>query len=449
MITGVIEASSRGVWSRTATALAVSLALGICSSVPLAAQTATTGVVLGKVTDPSGALVAGAEVVLTDTTTNLTRTQRTNDAGLFTFSAVLPGPYTMKVTAAGFRTAEFKAIIVEVNRSFTADITLEVGDLSSTVEVSAVAGTELQMMDAQLGNVLGEKMLRSLPTVGRSTLELISLQPATTPGTFGSGGTVSGARSDQNTLLLDGIDVSDNLTGGQGATFTQAPVGVDAVSELRVTVANPGAAFGRSAGGQITLSSPRGSNTFRGVGYGYYQNDDLNANTWANNRIDAPKAELEDKRGGFSLGGPIFRNKTFFFSNYEARRFPRSLPFTRTVPSASMRSGVLTFLDASGQRVAYPLATSTRCGAGGTTPCDPRGLGLSPTVRQMFALMPAGNEAGDGLNTDVYRGEFSAADHLRHGQRPIRPSLDRQAAAHGPVFLSAQPVATDHPTGYS
>ena len=117
MITGVIEASSRGIWSRTAAALAVSLALGICVSASLAAQTATTGVVLGKVTDPQGALVAGAEVVLTDTTTNLTRTQRTNDAGLFTFSAVLPGPYTMKVTAAGFRTAEFKAIIVEVNRA--------------------------------------------------------------------------------------------------------------------------------------------------------------------------------------------------------------------------------------------------------------------------------------------------------------------------------------------
>ena len=119
---------------------------------------------------------------------------------------------------------------------------------------------------------------------------MLSLQPATTPGTFGSGGTVSGARSDQNTLLLDGIDVSDNLTGGQGATFTQAPVGVDAISEFRVTVANPSATFGRSAGGQITLSSPRGSNTFRGVGYWYHQNDDLNANTWTNNRTGVTKS---------------------------------------------------------------------------------------------------------------------------------------------------------------
>ena len=219
---------------------------------------------------------------------------------------------------------------------------------------------------------------------------MLSLQPATTPGTFGSGGTVSGARSDQNTLLLDGIDVSDNLTGGQGVAFTQAPVGVDAISEFRVVVANPNASFGRSAGGQITLSSPRGSNTFRGVGYWYHQNDDLNANTWANNRTGVRKAELEDNRGGFSLGGPIFRNKTFFLGNYEARRFPRSSPFTRTVPTASMRSGVLTFLDASGQRVAYPLATSTLLRGWRHDAVRPARPGAQSHRAAMFALYARG-----------------------------------------------------------
>ena len=376
----------------------------LCAA-PVLAQTSTTGLVLGKVTDSTGALVVGAEVTLTDAATTQARTQRTNDAGQFTFAGVMPGSYTLKVTATGFRPAELKAVTVEVNRSFTANISLEVGDIASTVEVTAASGTELQMTDAQLGNVLDQKMIRTLPTLTRSTLDLLLLQPTTTPGTFGSGGTVSGARSDQNTLLLDGIDVSDNLTGGQGATFTQAPVGVDAISEFRVTVANPNATFGRSAGGQISLSSPRGSNTFRGVGYWYHQNDALNANTWSNNRTGVAKSEVEDNRGGFSVGGPIQRNKTFFFGNYEARRFPRTQPFTRTVPNESLRNGVLTFLDQVGNRVAYPLATSGLCGAAGNTACDPRGLGLSPTVRAMYGLMPAGNDAGDGLNTDVYRGE--------------------------------------------
>ncbi len=376
----------------------------LCAA-PVLAQTSTTGLVLGKVTDSTGALVLGAEVTLTDAATTQARTQRTNDAGQFTFAGVMPGTYTLKVSATGFRPAELKAVTVEVNRSFTANISLEVGDIASTVEVTAASGTELQMTDAQLGNVLDQRMIRSLPTASRNTLELLFLQPTTTPGNFGSGGTVSGARSDQNTLLLDGIDVSDNLTGGQGATFTQAPVGVDAISEFRVTVANPNAAFGRSAGGQISLSSPRGSNSFRGVGYWYHQNDALNANTWNNNRSGVAKGEVEDNRSGFSLGGPIKKNKTFFFGNYEARRFPRTQPFTKTVPNESLRNGVLTFLDAAGNRVAYPLATSTLCGAAGNTACDPRALGLSPTVREMYALMPAGNEAGDGLNTDTYRGE--------------------------------------------
>jgi len=390
--------------------LALSLALAICSNLPLAAQTASTGAVLGKVTDPQGAVVPRAEVNLTDTATNLVRTQRTNDDGHFTFNGVLPGTYTLKVTAQGFRLAELKSVIVEVNRSFTADFALEVGNISDVVELTAAAGSELQKIDAQLGNVMDVKMIRSLPNVSLSTLDFLSLQPATTPGTFGSGGTVSGARSDQNTLLLDGIDVSDNLTGGQGVVFTQAPVGVNAISEFRVVVANPNASFGRSAGGQISLSSQRGSNSLRGSGYWSHQNDDLNANTWTNNRTGVAKSDVKDNRSGFSLGGPIWRDKTFFFGNYEARRFPRTLPFTRTVPTESMRNGILRFRDASGQIVAYPLATSTLCGPAGTTTCDPRSLGLSPTVRQMYAVLPQGNDPalGDGLNTIGYRGEVAA-----------------------------------------
>ncbi len=152
----------------------------LCAA-PVLAQTSTTGLVLGKVTDSTGALVVGAEVTLTDAATTQARTQRTNDAGQFTFAGVMPGSYTLKVTATGFRPAELKAVTVEVNRSFTANISLEVGDIASTVEVTAASGTELQMTDAQLGNVLDQKMIRTLPTQTRNTLELLFLQPTTTP----------------------------------------------------------------------------------------------------------------------------------------------------------------------------------------------------------------------------------------------------------------------------
>ncbi|HEX3229579.1 MAG TPA: carboxypeptidase-like regulatory domain-containing protein, partial [Pyrinomonadaceae bacterium] len=367
--------------------------------------------VQGTITDPQGAVVNGAEVKLLDPTTNIFRTHKTNEEGQFVFANVAPAIYTITVTTKGFRTAQVDDLKVEVNKTNTVNLALELGEVTAVVQVQASVAAELQTTDAQVGNVVETRVLRSLPTIGRSSLELISLQPTTTPGRdtgsgLSTGGTVSGARSDQNTVILDGIDVTDNLTGGQGVSITQSPVGVDAVSEFRMTVTNPNATFGRSAGGQISLVSRRGGNDFHGVAYWYHQNDNLNANSWSNNRVGIPKRELKDNRGGFSVNGPIWKDRTFFLGNYEVRRFPQSATFTRVVPSASLRSGILRFLDASGNVIAYPLANSTLCGAAGNQACDPRSLGISPTVTAAFNLLPAGNDItlGDGLNTTGFRG---------------------------------------------
>ena len=173
-----------------------------------------------------------------------------------------------------------------------------------------------------------------------------------------------------------------------------------------MTVTNPNASFGRSAGGQVTLVSPQGGNQFHGAGYWYHQNDNLNANSWSNNRVGIPKKELKDNRGGFAVNGPFWKDRTFFFGNYEVRRFPQSTTFTRLVPTDSLRNGILTFIDASGHAAAYQLGTSTKCGSTGNLACDPRALGISPTVKAMFASLPTGNDIslGDGLNTTGFRG---------------------------------------------
>src|SRR4030095_9581936 len=142
-----------------------------------AAQTSTTGFVQGTVTDPQGAVVAGAEVKLLDQATNRSQTEKTNPEGLYTFVNVLPGTYTVTVTTTGFRTAELGELKVEVNKSYTANFTLELGEVTAVVQVQASVAAELQSTDAQVGNVIETKVLRSLPTFGRSTLELISLQP--------------------------------------------------------------------------------------------------------------------------------------------------------------------------------------------------------------------------------------------------------------------------------
>jgi len=145
------------------------------------AQTATTGVVLGTVTDTSGAVVAGAEVTLTDATTNLVRTQMTNDNGQFTFAGIMPGTYQLKVSAKGFKVAMLSGLNVAVSKSLNVNIVLEVGEITNTVVVTSGVGAELQTTDAQLGNVLDHTIIRNLPTLQRNTTELLALQPATTP----------------------------------------------------------------------------------------------------------------------------------------------------------------------------------------------------------------------------------------------------------------------------
>lgn len=385
-----------------------------------AAQTSSSGVVLGTVTDPSGGVVPGVDVALTNGATNITVHKTTNASGQYVFPQVDPGTYTLTFKADRFRTVSLQNVVVQVNKNFTGNMQMQVGEVSQTVEVRASAQAELQTTDAQVGDVLAGEELEHLPTLGRNAMELRNLQPATTPGSFDSGGTVAGARSDQNTITLDGLDISDSIVGGQGVREGQ-PASIENVQEFRTGVTNGNVDFSRSSGGDTTLVSRSGSNAFHGDAYWYHQNSAFNANTWDNNRVGVPRPELRDNRVGFSVGGPIIKNRTFFFGNYEIHRFPNEANFVATVPSSSLQSGNLIFTDCAsgfnsngvcqgGNPVSYNLLTSTLCGpatttnpTGGGSPCDPRGLGISPTIKALWALMPPSNSAGgDGFNTLGY-----------------------------------------------
>jgi len=367
-------------------------------------QTATTATVLGTVTDPQGAIVPGAEVELLNLGTNERVKRTTNEAGQYVFPTVSPGVYKITVTMQGFRQGVVPSLKVDVAKSYTVDVTLEVGEMVETVEVTATVGAELQKTDSTVGNVISGRQLPYLPTVTRQANELLTLQPMATPG-----GEVAGSRVDQSTFSLDGIDVTNQSIGGLG-TYAQLPV--DGIEEFRVAVANPNAVFGRGAGGQVSIISRRGSNEFHGAAYWYHQNDNLNANSWTNNRTRIRKAEEKDHRFGFNVGGPIlpWRNKLFFFLNYEGRRFPRSDSILRFVPTDTLRRGILRFRDASGNIVSYDLARANLCGPNGDQPCDPRGVGLSPTISALWSKLPAGNDPsqGDGLNTMGFRGTVSS-----------------------------------------
>jgi hypothetical protein len=376
-------------------------------------QSASTAVILGTATDQSGAVVPDADATLHNTSTNEEQKQKTNSAGQYTFARVVPGIYRLTISKAGFATFVFNNITIEVAKNYTYDAKLQVRSTSEIIEVSAEGRVELQTTDSSIGNVIGGETLNHLPTLTRSAGELLTLQPGSTPydstqtGFGNGGGTVAGSRSDQNTFTLDGIDITDNVIAGGRTNGSVVPIGVETVDEFRVDVTNANATFGRSEGGQVALISKSGGNTYHGVGYWYHQNDDLNANTWDNNHLKIPRAEQRDNRAGFSAGGPIRKDKTFIFGNYEVRRFFQSFQRTRIVPSDDLRNGIIHL---GGQT--FNLATSTACGAGGTTACDPRGLGISPTVQQLWKLMPEGNApnatGADGLNTIGFTAQVAA-----------------------------------------
>src|SRR5229473_1822671 len=405
-------------------------------------QGSSTATVAGTVTDQKGAAVPGAAVELINTATNETRTQTTSDTGYYTFVSVPPGNYKVVIKKAGFRTTNIGPLGVQVGKSSTVDARLELGTIAETIEVVAGAQAELQTMDASVGTVMNRKMLDNIPSLARDATALLLLQPLTTPG-FNSpgspsgtgegdntGGQIAGARSDQNTFLLDGGDATDSTAGsGQysGTNFTATPraavpTPIESLEEFRVVTTNSGAGFSRSAGGEVQMVTRRGSNTWHGAVYEYLQNNILNANTWDRNSVGHPNPALRDNRFGGRVGGPIWKDKTFFFVNYEGRRFVSSTDITRRVPSALMKAGVLQFPICNAACQADPKANPpvltpfnlnpgpvtvngvTYPGSG--TTYDPRGLGLAPAIKAVWDLLPAGNQpscgtavASDGINT--------------------------------------------------
>ncbi|MEK6325635.1 MAG: carboxypeptidase regulatory-like domain-containing protein [Acidobacteriota bacterium] len=393
----------------------ITLTFFLLFSVLAVARAQTAATISGTVTDPQGAIVPGATVALLDTATNQERKQTTNDAGQYLFTSVQPGVYKITVTMQGFRQAVIASQKIDVAKQHSVNVSLEVGVMTERVEITASTGSELQKLDATVGSVIGADALSRLPSLSRDATALLNLQPMVTPGRGegeGTGGQVAGARSDQNTFMVDGGDATSN-TDGNGAYNTNfagspravVPTPAESLEEFRVNTNNPNATFGRSAGAQVNLVTKRGTNQFHGSAYWYHQNDNLNANTFTRNRLGQKDPELKDNRFGLSLGGPIWRDKTFIFGHYEGRRFPQSGDILRLVPTDTFRAGILRFKDLNGNVTSYNLGTSTACGPANNSRCDPRNKGISPVVSAQLNLLPKGNDpsSGDGLNTIGFR----------------------------------------------
>lgn len=408
----------------------LSLAFLACTA---AAQTLTTGQVLGWLKDPSGAFVPQAKIELRDTATGSVRVTTTDEEGQYTFSQVTPGIYSVTATAAGFAQAVVSPVAVEVGKSTTINIDLKLGKTSDVVEVRSTPGADLQTLDSTVGNTVRSDELLALPTIERSTTSLLLLQPLAMPQQSTStsqasrfGGQVAGARSDQNSFLLDGGEITDPTSGNSdywkafsGSPEGSIPTPVESIQEFNLETNNPSGPLSLGGGAHVVLVTKRGADTYHGSLYEYYRGAVLNANRWDANRIGRERPNIVDNRFGLSLGGHVLPDtwKSYFYANYEGRRRSDAAFITRLVPTDTMRQGILRFFDASGSStpVSYPLQPSNMsnlCGTTGTTSCDPRAAalgpkaGLNPAISQLWALMPPGNDPsqGDRLNTVGFSG---------------------------------------------
>ncbi len=411
--------------------VALSLAL-----VPWAmAQNINTATILGVVTDQTGAVMPNAKVELVDVATGMVRSASTNESGRYSFAAVNPGSYTVKASASGFQNVASN-LSVSVGKSYNVNLQLTVGRAQETVEVTGnAAGTELQTMDATVGSTLGGNTLLMLPSQQRNVSSLLLLQPASVPqqqGNQGSslGGQVAGAQSDQNTIILDGANITNGVSGNsdyytnfRGGPEGPIPTPVESIQEFKVATNNPNASFAGASGSQVMLVTKRGTNQFHGSGYEYFQGDTLNANTWDRNFRGQAQPASKDNRYGGSIGGYIpglpAKYKTYFYANYEGRRRSQITQIQKLVPSATLRQGILRFADAKGNIVSYNLATSAQCGSSGSGKCDPLGLGLNPIISKVWQMMPAGNDtsnsSADGLNTLGFSGAANLPIHENFG----------------------------------
>ncbi len=396
----------------------------IAAAVPASAQTGTAALV-GEVTDAQKQVIPGAAVTLTSAATATSQVTITDERGSFRLSNVQPGVYTLKVELAGFKTAVVERVNLQVDTVRRESVTLELGGISETISVVSET-TPLNTSDASVGNVMSREQIRNLPVEAQNVVHLLSLQPgaifiptanpATVDPRFGS---VAGARADQQSVTLDGIDVNDP----QLATAYTSAIRMtqEALQEFRVSTSNYNAEMGRSSGPQVSLVTRSGTNQYDGSGYWTMRRTATSSNEYflklsqlaAGNESAAPKLD-KDIFGG-SFGGPIRRNKLFFFANMEALNEASEAPVLRNVPSNSMRDGVLMYqcavaaLCPGGTVRGVTGSHTVQAGYYGMTPAeiaaiDPLGIGPSTAALAYFRQYPAPNDPGrDGRNLMDYR----------------------------------------------
>ena len=433
-------------------------------------QTGTTSV-SGTVFDSNGNTVPNATVTISAITTNFTRSSSTKENGTFTFTSLSPDIYKIEVEANGFKKSVLTDVKAVVDTPLSVNISLEVGNVSEIVTVQS-SGTEISLntQDATIGNTITSRQITDLPLEARSPISLLTLQPGVTKE-----GYVTGARSDQSNITLDGIDVNDP----EYNSITSPAVRLigDAVEEFRVVTSNPNANQGRSSGAQISLVTKGGTNDYHGTLNWTHRNTIFTANNFFSNAAGryvetdsnvingfnkvgderTPRPRLLRNTFGGSFGGKIIEDRAFFFFAYEGRRDASETGYTRSVPLANLGQGIIRFPDASGSTVNLSAAEFASIYSA---------AGLNPNVVSLFnevASKYQANLAGDGYNVGNYRFNVKTPVNLnnyvlrldfnltRNGnhQLSLRGNYQQDSSNGARMFPDTPAVSTwNHPTGF-
>jgi hypothetical protein len=353
----------------------------------------------GTVTDPTGAVIPSASVILESVERGATRTTKSDDAGRYSFEQVAPGTFRLRAKAAGFADVLIDEVRLLVNMPATVNIRFEqLGAVAQVVSVEATV-SQVSTTDASIGNAFGTRPILELPFEARNVAQLLSLQPGVTfigsDNTDYRNGSVGGGRSDQANVTLDGVDVNDQQNRYAFTSVLRSTL--DSVQEFRVTTVNPTADLGRSGGAQIALATKSGTNQYHGSLYEYHRNTITSANRFFNNAAGVERPKLLRNVFGASFGAPLKKDRLFYFLNYEGRRDAREGSAVRTVPSETLRQGIVRYNNTEGG-----ISTLT---PSDIQKIDPAGIGEDEAALKVFQSYPMPNtdEVGEGLNTRGYR----------------------------------------------
>jgi len=405
------------------------IGLVIAISVASVAWTQNVGSLQGTVTDPVGGAVGGATAKLTDLASGAVRTAVSDGTGGYSFAQLNPGVYKLEISKDGFKTNVEEKVAIVVATPTKLDVALEIGSVSQQVMVESAAVPQLNTQDATVGNAFNEDQVKSLPFLARNVVNLLTLQPGVvftgqsdtdrlSQGSISTldprEGAVDGVRGNQTNITVDGVDAND---WQNQAAFTSAlPVTLDSVQEFRVTTTNANATSGVVGGPQVELVTKSGTDSFHGNLRWYYRTSGTAANDFFANATTPPTPRGKDQRniGGGSIGGPILKDRVFFFFDNEDRREIVSAPLAlpRQVPSDALRHGVLVY-NCTGA-AGCPTTSTTVVGADGaavTVPAnafglspaqfqasDPAGIGINPAMLAYMKNLPAGNSPANAFD---------------------------------------------------